>query len=727
VDQALELVKDLANRLAELASSQEGTKMAHLMRLMGFLGGPAAAETTQSSPDDLGRQPAAGAPSSVSPHRIGIWEPKQEDGKTYFVRSKEMVKDWNYWSNIGRIEPKGNRLRVVFMGESVARGYLYDPQYTPAMALEGILKSELQGEEVEVLDLARTNLGMDVKDLAIAVLQLEPDVAIIFSGNNWRGYPPTLKDIPYLHSLLRKEGMSGPKRFADDRLTAEVNKLMAQVAAAYQQAKVPLIWIVPEFNLGDWRDPILNAPHLPRGLNREWLRNREAAEQALAAGDLEKASELARGMIKLDRGTAVAAYYILAECCLRAGDLVCARQHLEAARDSVIWDSSKSASPRIYSMTQQALREGARKNGNYVVDLPQLFTEHLNGEIPDRRMFVDYCHLTSEGIQIAMAAAASRVLAALKGKDAPWQNLKSKAPSPSPSVESEASFLAAIHNAHWWQSYDLVYHYCSQAVRFSPEIADVMAHFIDFQTRLTPMLMCKSAEQVSAIGSPLTQHYLLRYNNQQLDPLLLSAVVNSLKQVDIDAAPRLQQLRLEEHSVTVRSANLLDYYYCSAGYQPQEVIWAVPKRDKLINREYHYFIAFWSESHFAFVGEADCPVNLELTCRLPATAPHESEISLHLNRKCIARLDVSRNWSTWDLTIPGDTIANGVNWVTIQWPSPEYPGLAAYDSVLLDLVQEKSPDFYCSFGEVFAFRASDARGVSASTSLAQEVSLLSAG
>lgn len=726
MDQTLDSVKDFANQLAELASSQEGAKMAHLMRLMGFLGDAAATEAAQSSPDGLGRHTAGRMPQPSAPQRIGIWEPKQEDGKTYFVRSKEMVKDWNYWSNIGRIDPKGDSLRVVFLGESVARGYLYDPQYTPAMALEGILRPELRGEAVEVVDLARTNLGLDVKELAIAALQLQPDVGIIFSGNNWRGFPPTLRDIPYLQSLLRREGMSGPKRFADERLAAEVNKLMDEVAAAYSDAKVPLIWIIPEFNLGDWRDPVLNAPHLSRGQNREWLRNREAAEQALASADFKRALELARTMIKLDRGTAVAGHYILAECCLRAGDMDSAREHLEAARDSVIWDSSKSASPRIYSVTQRALRQGAEKNGNYVVDLPQLFTEHLNGEIPGRRMFVDYCHLTSEGIQIAMAAAASRVMKALKGVDVPWRELKSKAPSPSASVESETSFLAAIHNAHWWQSYDLVSHYCSQAVRFSPDIAEVMNHFIDFQTRQTPMLMCKSAEQVSALGSPLTQHYLLRYNNQQLDPLLLNAVVNALKEVNLDAAPRLQQLRLEEHSVTVRSANLLDYYYSSAGYQPQEVIWAVPKRDKSIKRDYHYFIAFWSESHFAFVGEADCPVNLDLTCRLPATGPHESEISVYLNQKCIARLNVTRSWTTWELTVPGDAITSGVNWVTIKWPSPEYPGLAGYDSVLIDLLQDKSPDFYCSFGEIFAFRASDGRAVSGSASLTQEVSLLSA-
>jgi hypothetical protein len=44
------------------------------------------------------------------------------------------------------------------IGESVARGYLYDPQFTPAMALEAILQAQLGHNAVEVIDLARTDL-----------------------------------------------------------------------------------------------------------------------------------------------------------------------------------------------------------------------------------------------------------------------------------------------------------------------------------------------------------------------------------------------------------------------------------------------------------------------------------------------------------------------------------------------------------------------------------------
>jgi hypothetical protein len=354
---------------------------------------------------------------------------------------------------------------------------------------------------------------------------------------------------------------------------------------------------------------------------------------------------------------------------------------------------------------QQTLREGALKHGNDVVDLPRLFIEELNGEIPDRRLFIDYCHLTAQGIQTAMAAAASCVLHALKGISVPWQTLKSSMLLPAAGVQAETSFLAAIHNAHWLQSYELVYHYCSQAVQLSPEIAKVMDWFIDLQTCRAPILMSKAAEQISAVGSPLVQRYLLHYDNQQLDPLLLSAVVNSLKHLEIEADQRVNQLWRQEHSITAKSTNLLEYYYCSAGRQPQEVAWALPARGKPTRRTNSYYRAFWLESRFAFVGEADCPVNLRLTCRVPDRT--QGVVSVYLNDKCIADLAISREWSTWDILAPGSLVRGGVNSVAVKWPMPDSCGLEGYDGVMADLLEGKVPDFYCSFGEIFAFWASE--------------------
>src|SRR5258707_1742228 len=454
-----ESLKSFANRLAELAANEEGRRLNRMLRLTGLLGGFPSVLTGSTSPDDIsGGQSRTSSPDTQD--KVGIWERRQENGKSYFVRSKDQVKDWNYWANIGKIDPKGNRLRILLLGESVARGYLYDPQFTPAFALEKILQSQLGQDQVEVIDLARTNLGFDVGELALAALQLEPDAVVIFSGNNWRGaFPPKPADVVKIDALLREEGMAGPMRLAEHHLGELVADTVKTVASAYQQRGIPLLWIIPEFNLRDWRDPLIGAPHLDGDKNRQWLEYERKARAALEAGDISEAATLAESMVELDERTSVAPLYVLAECQRRKGDLAGCRQYLEMARDSVIWDSSKSASPRAYSITQKVLRERAEEQGSGIVDTPRLYSEYLQGGIPDRRLFLDYCHLTSEEIQLTMAAAVSSLLRSLHKKEVPWVELLDKAPMPSREIEAEAAFLAAVHNAHWWQSEDLVQHY----------------------------------------------------------------------------------------------------------------------------------------------------------------------------------------------------------------------------------------------------------------------------
>lgn len=714
-----ELLKEFANRMARLAVSDEGTNLTRMLRLTGLLGHPARPTPEQSLTDNIGnREKPDGPPEgAASPPRVGIWEGKQENGKTYFARRMDMVGEWNFWANVGRIEPKEpGRRRVVLIGESVARGYLYDPQFTVAGALEMILQSQLGKGEVEVVDLARTNLGFEARELAISALHLEPDAVIIFSGNNWTlPYPPKSTEVAFIDAILREEGIPGLKRYAEGRLAEEVRGVVRDVAARYEARGVPLMWMVPEFNLGDWRDPLANAPHLAEGVNREWLSHWERSRHALRDRDYLAAGEAAQRMVELDQGVNVAGLYILAENSQREGDLEAARKYLELARDAVIWDSSRSVSPRPYTVTQQTLREEVAKTKGEVINVPQIFRDYLKGGIPGRRLFLDYCHLTTEGIQVAMAAAAARVLRHFKGAELPWRMLVDERVAPSREVEAEAAFLAAVHNAHWWQSYDLIHHYCLRAAQSSPGIAQVMTRFIDLQTRRAPMLMCKSAEQIAGLGSPLIQHYLLRYNNQQLDQQLLDGVVSALKKLGIDAGERLEQLRREEHSVAVKDTNLLDYYYGSAALQPQEVTWALPRHDVFVkSRLRHYYKAYSPESRFVFVGEAGLPVVLRLTCRLPNQRPARGTIHVEVNGRGQREVEVSGEWQTWDITVAGEVTRDGLNEVGIRWPVPTFPGTKALHGVADALIERTFPEFYCEFGDIHTFTVSDGRKAVAS-------------
>lgn len=698
MDRPLESLKTFANRMAQVAISDDSAQMVRLLRLAGFLAGPASqSDHAEGNPD-----------------HVGIWERKVENGKTFFIRRMEAMNEWLMWANVGRIEAKASKRRVVFIGESVARGYLYDPEFNPALALRTILEAQFGADDIEVIDLARTNLAYEVRELAIAALQLEPDIAIVFAGNNWSVSTPTLADIAELDQALTNEGMAGAKRISDEHIAKRARRVACDVAQAYERKGLPLIWIIPEFNLGDWRDPVINAPHLDESLNKEWLSLLHEAQHALGEEDFNQAEELAQRMVRLDHRVCVAGLYILAECSRQANDLDRERKYLELARDATSWDSSMTFVPRPNSVSQQVLREEMTKHGNQIVDLPLLFKEYLNDRIPDRRLFLDYCHLTTEGIQIAMAAAAACVLRSLKGVETPWYTLMGDKVAPSAETEAEASFLAAIHNAHRWQSYDVVRYFALRALNFSPHIAELMLNYIDLQTRYSvPIRMSESEDKIFKVGSPLIHRYLFGNNDKRLDTLLLDAIVEALSEVGIDARERLDRLRREEHSVTRRDINLLDYYYITAAHQPHELaglIWI--NSNGRLTYDTHYYRAYSPESKFIFIGEANCTLQFCLTCRLPNTAPHEETISVTINGRTATEIVVGRDWTTWDIDVAGEVIKDGVNEVAVYWPIPDFPGKSALEKVADDLCAAMFPAFYPSFGEIHSFTVTSERQVS---------------
>ncbi len=721
-----ESLKSLANRIARTAASDDAAQMVRLLQLSGLIGeeNDDAVKALVSNASSSMYVAEPGVPPRESKH-IGIWERRVEDGKTCFVRRLEMSNAWHYWANISRIEPKGSKRRIVFMGESVARGYLYDPDFTPALALQMILDDQFGKGEVEVLDLARTSLDYKVRELALAALQLEPDMAIIFAGNNWDVSAPLFSNIAELDQVLANEGMSGLKRISEEYIDRMGRRVVSDVASEYKNSDVPLVWIIPENNLGEWRDPVTNAPYLPGDLNREWLNLYEEAHSALSNGDPATAEKLGQKMITIDEGVCVGGLYILADCRRLVNDVEGERKYLELARDAQCWDSSIVYMPKPYSVTQKMMREEMARHGQQVVDLPALFKEYLNGGIPDRRLFLDYCHLTTEGIRVTMGAAASCVLRSLKEVEVSWYALVNDQIAPPPKIEAEASFLAAIHDAHWWQSYDMVHHFCARALSYSPHVAELMLNYIDLQNqKAVPLRMSEAEKQIIHLGSPLIHRYLFRTNNKRLDKLLMRAMVHALEDVGIEAEERLKRLRREEHSVKLREIDLLSYYYHSASEQAQEVE-ALTWDSYRLPYDIRYFRAYWPESRFVFVGEAGCAVNLCLTCRLPKPGRGEGQITITLNGEPQGEMTISTEWSTWDITLPGEAVLDDLNEITVRWPMPEFQSAEALSKVTMKLCQLKFPDFFPVFGEIHSFTASNS--LKSQESQLDEVSITAAG
>lgn len=708
-----ESLKFFANRIARAADSENAAEVVRLLRLSGFFGGA-----------DLNEAFSSLLPPISPQNDVGIWERKIVNGKASFVRRIDKMPEWSYWADVARIDAKGEKTRVLLLGESVARGYLYDPVFTPAMALQTMLEARFGQGQIEVIDLARTNLGFPIAEVGVAALQLEPDAAVIFAGNNWYIGEALPSEVTEIDAAILQQGMAGAKQAIETQITRHSRRVVRTLSEAYESRGIPLVWIIPEFNLRDWRDPVANAPYLSNGRNAEWLNLMEEAVTALRASDLELAMRLAERMVEIDEGVCVTGFQILAECSRRLNDLERERKYLALARDSGSWDLSSTTVPRSYSVTQQALRDETSQFKGQVIDLPVLFKEYLDGGIPDRRLFLDYCHLTTEGIQVTMSAAASCLLRALKGIDSPWFALKDDGAAPSPETEAEASFLAAITNGHCGQPYDVVHHFCARALRYSPHIAQLMLYYLELQTRSSvPMRMSEVEGEILKVGSPLMRG-LLRLNKKRLDSLFLVALVNALKAVGIEARERLEQFWREEHSVRNRPIDLLDYYYCSAADQPQELVWQNRPTDKKFCPEADYYRAYWPESRFVFIGEAGCAIQLCLTCRLPKPTPRETSIKVALNGKPQVETIISSEWSTWDIHIPGEAVHVGPNEIVVRWPMPEFESNTALEKARQSLVERKFADFYPVFGEIHSFTAADGQQVTSSIAVAEAESSL---
>lgn len=701
-------LKSFAARAAQFAASPQQLQAIRSMDLTGLLRGqPSSAYSRIEIGDD-------------KTLKVGIW--KRNLPGADFVLDRDRSGEQFYWSKARTLGVKRPKWRVALLGESVARGYLYDPHFNPAAALQAMLEARLGRGNIDVVDLAKSNLTMqELKVIAGQCLALSPDVLVIFAGNNWRPRF-TEADVPYVESLIRSDGVPGMKAHFDEVQRRAVETLMLQMSKLIAPRGIKIIWVVPEFNLADWADPASNAPYLPKLDNQQWREWDQQLAHALGAGNFSVATDLAKQMTALDRGTSSTPLRALAECCRSQGDLAGTRRYLELCRDAEGWDPSFSYSPRTSLAIQSALRGGASHPGSVIVDLPAVLQNHFDSGLPDRRMFVDYCHLSLAGITAACAEIGSQIISLLGGQAIAPQALRSDAPSVPDEVEGNASFLAAVHNAHFYQRAEIVRYWCDRAMQHWAECGEVMMRVLDYTTRRIPLAVSKAGQELLELDRLRTLDYLSRGGAQRLDLLLCDAFAACLDRAGVDMTQNLARLRQEYHSLAGGPKDLTDFYYSSAIPALSERGWT--SRSLPTNRGSHalYASAFWFTSKFIFFAERACGATLHFTYRVPAPTKPGASVTVDINGRRAATLIADRVWRTSEVRIQNAAMMDGMNEVTITWPSEEAPSEPALAEMADDLIAGRLRYFHRVFGEIHALWAFDSS--SAATSASRWRSLL---
>jgi len=652
------------------------------------------------------------------PEPISIWVPKEIEGERVFVRPDPLSLG-DHFAAVKELRPKKLELplRVVFFGESAAAGYLYAPHLTPARVLESQLREAGGEANFEVIDLARTNETLaSLAETVRTSLQIQPDVLVIFVGNNWNlletpevsPYAPSVTARREVAAALREEGIAGPVRLAEVRLRERAEAVLDRVALIAHAVQIPVVLVLPEVNLADWetRQPPV---WLPGDGNARWHSLYAEASGALERRDFAAAREAAQAMLELDSGACASTWRLLARSELGSGNPEAAQ---EAARSEV--DAASYATlaflgaPQATTAAREILREAAQRHGFFAVDLRGVFQAHTGEILPGRRLFLDYCHLTAEGIHVAMAAVAAEVLnlSGMLEKEVDWRALlpRLSAPALSPEAEATTRLGAAIHTAHRLLPVGpkgpILEHWLTAALDVSPGVEAAMLDVAEARCAPGPAVLTAALRRNFASPYRLLLQHGWRWDH--LDADLLEAIQAVLERRGRPIRERIAGLLVRYHAMGHEGTDLAEAPYL---WEPLERFFPeVMRFEDLAERA--TFRSPWPSSSFCLISDGEKDVLIEPTLRLPSLqGSRTGKVTLEVNGSEIGEMDAAERWRRDCLRIRRELLRPGLNRLTLRWPAPQEDGALAIEAAMERLEQGFAADFHPVFGEIFSLMA----------------------
>ncbi|MEL7003263.1 MAG: hypothetical protein AAFN93_11095 [Bacteroidota bacterium] len=644
------------------------------------------------------------AVQQIEEDSIGIWVREGESEDEYF-RNVEKISEWKMWSSTPSIQLKTDKKRLVLLGESVARGYLYDPYYNVAKALEGALTREQEG--YDVVDLAKVSIEMDeLTNLTLQSLKLKPEYLVVFAGNNWfNSYRKGLNDddVEQIEKIITEnfsdsdlEGsfLNSPafdkisKHFHNGikKLVIEYLELLARISKDHG---IEVIFVLPEYNLTDWKATVAEESILRIPLKKltKWVALKQESTEYLSKGDFSKAIESARSMIECDPSHPLA-YQIIAAAEEKRNNAHLAYDFFSLARDTCVFNRSMSQA-RILDVISETLIEESERLKLGLINLPEVFKDYLDGELPGRNIFIDYCHLNEIGINLVAESVAQSITKTSVDSPNPVK--------PSDQVRALAHLSAAVHNAHYGQHSEILNYLCETAIESQPEVAiDFMKCYIDFSSRKVSNLICKSHETL--IDNELLNQFDSGHGfrhakyKKMMDLELVDVMTDLLNKRNIDINESIDDIRAKNHGVAGRKIDLLESYYSKYSF------------DKVLNDRESVYRASNLESSFILISDENHDVNVQITYRTPGRQHDKDFVEFYINDEYLTSLKQSSNWNTKIFTIKADKVKAGVNKLIIKWP---FNTPIKFEELL---PQEKSVDMIMQrmmqvFGEIHSFTA----------------------
>jgi hypothetical protein len=638
--------------------------------------------------------------TAPEPDSVGIWRRTVVNGEIRFVRPEGFQDPLHLWADAPEIGPKRTQRRVVFIGESAARGWPLDPCFNCASCLSKQLDHLPGKRQTEVIDLARC--GIDSTGLAqmvAAACGVEPDAYVVFAGNNWDLDPGDL-DFRVIADILRNtRSWRAVISYVEGVYRSQIDAILSSLFTEIKRQGIPTVFVIPGYNLRDWRiGKSWYNPLLDRESQGNLEQTRLQVEALIASKQTSQAASTANELLEREERISPCALHLLADCALAEGANSEAVALLETA-----WNSGLNLLvPQFSGFTIRCdqMRLRAAAEGITTVDLPRHFVQANGGVPPGREFFIDQIHMTSHGIRVAMAAIADQ-LANLLHVPSSSVNLAEVPVEIDGRATAQGHFAAALKSARNGQSRELVQYHAKCAVHAAPEIHELMRLYVNRTVHRSPDPFCKSAHALRALDA---QFPVIRY--------FLNAPPQKRKRVELDL------FRDFAAAVELHYPGAVAETECLIGEQlgirstPIDLLVESGEDLPLAGIDwtrFHraYFAAYEVQTAGKFVWNTPGKtLRLRITSRVRNAAVEAKAIALVINNRQIQTWPATQQWSTWECRVPTEVVKDGDNTFAISWP---VSGESKEDQIekICRLVEAGPsvgmgvvPDLYTVYGEV---------------------------
>ncbi len=620
---------------------------------------------------------------------IGTWHPIEKNNEILFIRKNQS--DSIFWESsrtqIKRIkEPNTNR--ICFIGESAAAGMFFSPYYTPSIALSNHLNQQTD-ITWEVIDLTRSCMNAGgLLATCEASLQLSPDFIVVMAGNNWFAEAIFDNDAPITKrqtysQILENEGPDGIINSYKKNLIKCTEKIMLKLDNLSQQNNIKLIFIVPASNYGHWerKCPIYWQKN---GNTSKWYDLYQKASEALEKSNYEEALVLGKQMLAIDNNNAPTSNRIVANSLIALERTDEAYNYCVAESDYAIMHNQLTAFPGTPSFVRKTCKQLGEEFQIPIIDLEEIFIDYLGSKILNDSLFVDYCHMTPDGINIAMAPVAkllSSYYTKNEKKDSIQSNIDWKKLVKLPSLNNIDPFQLAV-SYFYISLYDLhlnqpvnnalnLEKYISlfqKAADYSEKILDVMELYVKARSCYygAGFSLSKAGQQLfQLVNSPLD--FPVAQASPGVDALTIEAICLLLERNSREGIKLMSQYQQHYIRLLDKGVDLTEPLYIE---RINSIIRLAVDSELSTRRKIPYYKSWWPNSYFSLVADNNNDLELKIVCRIPGeNETVDNNLKILVNNFPIGHLRVTNKWNKSLLVIPKSSLIKGFNRLCISWPS----------------------------------------------------------